>query len=218
MNILSLLRSKYKKFRNKNLRKKLGYCHPSASISYNNLFVKPEHIFLSEHALIQPGGRYILYKGKLKVGRWSGVAYNVTIITGNHIPTVGFPHRLASMNHINDKEHDIEIGDDCWVGANVTLLYGAKLNRGCVAAAGSLINKEIPPYAVVAGIPAKIIAVKFTKEQILKHEEQIYTENERFSEEYIDELFIKYFSDKKAIGSYPTTEQKKLFDKTYRIL
>ena len=66
------------------------------------------------------------------------------------------------------------IENDCWIGTNVTLLPGAYIGRGSVVAACALVNKTIPPYAVVAGIPAKIIGCKFNLEQILKHEEALY--------------------------------------------
>lgn len=92
------------------------------------------------------------------------------IVTGNHVPTVGLNQRIIERLHINDNEKGVYIDEDCWCGANVTLLGGTHLKRGVVVGANSLVNKEIPPYAVVVGSPAKIIASKFTLEQIIEHE------------------------------------------------
>ena len=58
----------------------------------------------------------------------------------------------------------------------------------------------VPPYAVVVGNPFRIIASKFTIEEILDHERILYPENERFSQEYLEELFCTHFFDKKSIG------------------
>ncbi|MBO5721054.1 MAG: hypothetical protein J6R61_05980 [Bacteroidales bacterium] len=63
-----------------------------------------------------------------------------------------------------------------------------------------MVNKEIPPYAVAVGTPAKIIAAKFTIEQILEHEKLLYPEEKRFTKEYLEELFETYYKDKRTIG------------------
>jgi len=55
----------------------------------------------------------------------------------------------------------IEIGKNCWIGAKVTILDGAKIGNGCIIAAGSVItNKEFPDNSVIAGIPGKIIKTR----------------------------------------------------------
>ncbi|MDC0124525.1 acyltransferase [Gammaproteobacteria bacterium] len=54
----------------------------------------------------------------------------------------------------------IRIEDDCWIGANVVFLDGAHVNKGCVVAAGAVVKGVIPPYSVVAGIPAKVIKTR----------------------------------------------------------
>ena len=130
-------------------------------------------------------------------------------MTGNHQPTVGVPHNLLGLNHINDHEKDMVIEEEVWVGVNATLIHGTRLSRGSIVGACSLVNKYVPPYAVVAGIPAKIIAVKFTKDQIVEHEKAIYKENERLKEDYLDELFEKYYKNVKSIGVTTLTEEQK---------
>lgn len=51
----------------------------------------------------------------------------------------------------------VEIGDDCWIGGRVTILPGVHVGNGAVIAAGAVVTKDVPPYAVVGGVPAKII-------------------------------------------------------------
>jgi len=53
--------------------------------------------------------------------------------------------------------YPITIGDDCWIGGNVTILAGVKIGNGCVVGAGSVVTKDIEDYSVVVGNPARLI-------------------------------------------------------------
>ena len=59
-----------------------------------------------------------------------------------------------------------KIGNDVWLGRNVIITNGANIGNGVIAAAGAVITKDVPDYAVVAGVPAKIVKYRYTKEQI----------------------------------------------------
>lgn len=58
------------------------------------------------------------------------------------------------------------IGNDVWIGLNATILDGVTIGDGAIVAAGAVVTKDVPPYAVVAGVPAKIIKYRFTESQI----------------------------------------------------
>ncbi len=60
----------------------------------------------------------------------------------------------------------ISIGNDVWLGKNVTITNSANIGNGVIAGAGAVITKDIPDYAVVVGVPARIIRYRYTKEQI----------------------------------------------------
>lgn len=182
------------------LKKRLGYCGKDVVISLPCKMSTPSNVYMSDYSLIQPNCSFIMNKGKVYIGKWSTISSNCIIITDNHRPTVGINTRMLNRYFINDEIRDILINDDCWIGAGVTLMSGASLGRGSIAAAGALVNKPVPPYAVVAGVPAKIIASVFTKEQIVEHELHLYHENERMTRQKLDELFEKYFEGKKSIG------------------
>lgn len=153
------------------------------------------------------GANLILSKGKFIVGKGSEISSNLTVVTDNHTPTVGIPYYFTGHLHINDKTKDVVIENDCWIGTNVTLLPGAYIGRGAVVAACALVNKRIPPYAVVAGIPAKIIGCKFSLKQILKHEEALYAPSCRLSKEYLQTLFLTIYKDKKILGTDCISEE-----------
>lgn len=67
-------------------------------------------------------------------------------------------------------DQDVVIEDGVWVGCNVVILKGVTVGRGSVVGAGAVVTKDVPPYAVVGGNPAKLIKYRFTEEQIKEHE------------------------------------------------
>lgn len=160
----------------------------------------PQNVFLSDDVHIREGLQIINYTGKVVIKKFVGIAPDCTIVTGNHCPTVGVPHFLGGPCHINDNEKGVTIDEGVWIGTRVTLLAGAHVGRGAVIGACSLVNKDIPPYAVAVGSPAKVIASVFTLEQILEHERLLYPEEERFPREYLEELFATHYAGRKAIG------------------
>ena len=60
----------------------------------------------------------------------------------------------------------IEIGNDVWIGANVIILDGVKIGNGAILGAGSVVIRDVPDYAIVGGVPAKVIKYRFDKNQI----------------------------------------------------
>lgn len=119
---------------------------------------------------------------------------NLTIITGDHMPIKGryldsisdYEKDLFDVNHIFDQ--DVLIHEDVWVGANVTILKGVTIGRGCIIAAGAIVTKDLPPYTICGGIPAKVIKMRYTIDEIMEHEKQLYSIEERLSEESLNNM------------------------------
>lgn len=170
----------------------------------------PKNIHLEDYTRIQNHLNFISYKGKLIVKKYAAIGAGCTIIPGDHVPTVGVPQYLAGKLHINDVDGEIIIGEDAWVGAGTILLSHCRIGRGAVVAAGAVVSKPVPPYAVVAGIPAKIIATRFSIEQIIEHESILYPPAERMSKEELKNLFEENFQGKKSIGESEMSEKAKI--------
>ena len=170
------------------------------SIIMNNSIINKQNIFVDDYCVIQDQLNFISNHGKLIVGKYSVISSGCTIIPDAHTLIVGVPFYLSTIGHINDKEGDIIIHEDCWIGAGCILLPGCKIGRGAVIGAGSLIKKEVPPYAVVVGRPARIIATKFSIEQIIKHESILYPPNERMTIVELKELFALHYNGLRTIG------------------
>ena len=189
-------------------RKIMGYCHPTAQINYP-VYGLCKELYFAEYTRIQPWTKFIIAPngGKVYWKKYSGGGINLTVITGNHRPTVGVPQFFLGPTHVNDVEKDVIVEEDVWFGANVTLLAGTHIGRGCILGACTLANKEYPPYAVLGGNPARIIAVKFSIDQIIEHEKALYDEKERFSKKYLEGLFEKYYKGMKVVGTSELSQE-----------
>lgn len=98
---------------------------------------------------------------------------------------------------------DIIVDDDVWIGERATIMSGVHIGQGAVIAAGSVVTHDIPPYAVVGGVPAKIIKYRFSKEIIdglLKVDYSKLTKE--MISTHIDELYSK-LSDVKQLAWLP---------------
>ena len=170
------------------------------SIVASNSTLNQKNVFIDDFCVIQSHTNFISNKGKLIVKKYSVISSGCIIVPGSHQLTVGVPFYLSTTNHINDDEGDIIIDEDCWVGAGCILLPKCHIGRGAVVGAGSIVKKEIPPYAVVVGTPARIIATKFSINQILKHESLLYPPEERMSRNELEMIFSTYYQGLNSIG------------------
>jgi len=116
---------------------------------------------------------------KLTVGKFCSIAGNVNIwLGGNHnkdwVTTYPFGHiNNGVFNKFNGIGHpstkgDVIIGNDVWVGENATIMSGITVGDGSIIANNSHVVKNVEPYSLVGGNPAKLIRYRFTKEQIEK--------------------------------------------------
>jgi acetyltransferase-like isoleucine patch superfamily enzyme len=62
------------------------------------------------------------------------------------------------------------IEQDCWIGFGAIVLSGVTIGRGAIVAAGAVVTCDVPPYAIVAGNPVRVLGARFTPEQIVEHE------------------------------------------------
>lgn len=95
-----------------------------------------------------------------------------TIITGDHRIDIIGKHIIDVTVEEKLPENDlpVTIEDGVWVGANVTILKGVTIGRGSVVAAGSVVTKSCAPYSIIGGVPAKLIKMRFTEEEMQEHE------------------------------------------------
>jgi len=146
--------------RNQNNQMILGSCVPFDMIEVGNGSYGRINIINNNHS------------SHLKIGNYCSVAENVTFV-------IGADHRLASIStypframtlHTECQEGidkgDIVIKDDVWIGYGAMILSGVEIGQGAVIAAGAVVTRNVPPYTIVGGVPAKVIRYRFKQEII----------------------------------------------------
>jgi acetyltransferase-like isoleucine patch superfamily enzyme len=189
-----IIRSVYRnyclwKFRKKWRRKNIH------NHTYVNSIFPIESVSVGKHTYGMLNVHYPI--ARLIIGNYVSIAPNVQfLLGGNHQMTTisTFPYYEILTNTVQNKKRggkgSINIEDDVWLGMNVIILSGVTVSKGAVVAAGSVVTRDVPPYAIVGGVPARIIKY-------------------RFSEDIINELM------KVDISSYPEYLVKKKIDMFY---
>ena len=115
-------------------------------------------------------------KTKLKIGKYCSIADGVIFLLGGEhrsdfITTYPFNALLKNFNYIEGHPHtkgNITIGNDVWIGSEAKILSGVNIEDGAIIGANSIVTKDVPPYAIAAGNPAKIVRYRFDEITINK--------------------------------------------------
>lgn len=170
-----------------------GYCADSVVLTPSLYLSKPQNIYLYEHTQLASNSFISAYNAKFIIHENCCIAEGLTVHTGNHAMIVGmFCSDITEEIKPKGYDEDVVVESDVWIGCRVTLLSGVHIGRGAIIAAGAVVNKNIPPYAIAGGVPAKVLKFKWTIDEILRHEEQLYPEEKRFSREELQSYFDKY--------------------------
>lgn len=99
---------------------------------------------------------YIGCSGKIEIGNNVMMGPCINIIAENHnFKDIDIPMNKQGVSNIG-----IKIEDNVWIGTRVTILDGVNIGKGAIIAAGALVNADVPPFAIVGGVPAKVIKVR----------------------------------------------------------
>ena len=176
------------------LRQKGIYLNPTTNFHRSTVIECEAPVGLSPDSINMRGrvGAYTYMRNQCRIaarlksiGRYCSIAPNVTIGDSNHpidwLSTNPFQYGNSHLFNIfhDDQNFDFlsftdnrkmitEIGNDVWIGSNVIILQNVKVGNGAIVAAGSVVTRDVPPYAIVGGIPAKIIRYRFSEATIQK--------------------------------------------------
>ncbi len=122
------------------------------------------------------GGLRVLTFGegyKVYVGHCCSIGPNVLfVLKAEHpvdrISTFPFKVKVLGESYEAMSKGDIILDDDVWVGANVTIMSGVHVGQGAIIAAGAVVTSDVPPYAIVGGVPSKVIRYRFDENTVQK--------------------------------------------------
>ena len=131
----------------------------------------PKNITIGNNVAIGDDALFMCTRAKIKIGDNVMFGPRVTMITGGHRMDMVGRYVISVTNDEKnpDDDKDIVLEGDIWVGANATILKGVTVGQGAVIAAGAVVTKDIPPFAIVGGVPAKVIKMRFDQETIKEH-------------------------------------------------
>lgn len=140
-------------------------CHLMDNSNIRGYVTIGDHVFIHENVLIRSDkfsisigdnttiNRNTNILSQVRIGANVSIAPNVTIVGANHI----FADSRKTIKSQGSSSKGIVIEDDVWIATNTSILDGVTIGKGSVVAAGAVVNKDVPPYSVVAGVPARVI-------------------------------------------------------------
>lgn len=135
-------------------------------------------------------------QGKLSVGRFCSIAHDVAFVMNNEHPIGNlstFPFKSVVLNHEDPEalsKGGITVCDDVWIGFGALILDGVTIGQGAIVAAGSVVSKDVPPYTIVGGCPAREIRKRFDDELVeILTNVNYATVDKNFIESHINELY-----------------------------
>ncbi|MBQ4071551.1 MAG: acyltransferase [Clostridia bacterium] len=138
-------------------------CGKAVTVPRGCRFSGIENIHVGNNVSFGVGTTVLTTKAKLYIGNDVMFAPNVVIVTGDH--RIDIPGRaMASVRDdekLPENDMDVVIEDDVWLGANVTVLKGVTIHTGSVISAGAVVTRDVEPYSIVGGVPARFIRKRF---------------------------------------------------------
>lgn len=171
-----LLHRLYNKIYIPHYKKRMAKCDEDVHFDPWNSVFTYESMYVGSHVNIGYHADFVATRSKIIIKDHVVFGPHVSIRGGDHrTDVVGrFVDTITDDEKIPENDQDVIFEGDNWIGMNSTILKGVTIGRGCVVAAGAVVNKSTPPYSIVGGVPARVLKMRFTPEKIIEHEKLLY--------------------------------------------
>lgn len=139
---------------------------PYGQYSFNTISV-------GNDVYIGPGACLIAGDSGIEIGNKVMFGPNVTVVGGDHNISVIGKYMFDVKEKMPGDDLPVHIHDDVWVGTGAIILKGVTIGRGSLVAAGALVKSDVPNYSIVGGVPAKVLRMRFSEEEIAAHEKAL---------------------------------------------
>lgn len=126
-----------------------------SSMGTDYLYGDEGELIIGDNVLLNTNVQIGASRGKIHIGNNVIIGANVVIRAADH----GISRTSLMMNQPH-RGGIITIEDDVWIGSNAVVLRNVRLGRGCVVAAGAVVKKNVEPYSIVAGVPARKVSAR----------------------------------------------------------
>ncbi len=124
------------------------------------------HVYMGNDVYVNEGALFLSTRADIHIGDHVMFGPNVTMITGGHRTDIRgrYMTDISEEEKLPENDQDIILQGDNWIGANALILKGVTIGEGAVVGAGAVVTKDVPPYAIVGGVPAKVLKYRFDDE------------------------------------------------------
>lgn len=165
----------------KHLRMKwlLTFCHDliacgKGTYIAQSVCIRPKAVKIGVGSFIGPE---CWLASKAVIGNYVMLAGRVAFVGGDHrIDVVGVP----AIESGRGENKTIHVGDDVWIGHGAIINHGVTIGEGAVVASGAVVSRDVPAYAVVGGVPAKLIRYRFDEAQQILHRQALENRRKQF--------------------------------------
>ena len=130
-------------------------------------------IEVGNDVFIGPGANFSAFESKIVIGNKIMFGPNVTIMGGDHNTTQVGKYMYDVRNKLPENDLPVIIENDVWVGTGAIILKGVTIGTGSIVAAGALVTKDVPPFSIVGGVPAKVLKLRFNNQELIEHRKQM---------------------------------------------
>lgn len=150
--------------------KNVRFFPTNSSFSYKTI-VLGNDVYIGPGAVLSASVSGIVFGNKIQLGP------NVTMMGGDHNISVIGRYMYDVIEKLPENDVPIVIEDDVWIGTGAIILKGVTIGEGAVVAAGSVVNKDVPAFSIVGGVPAKVLKMRFRADQIIEHKRILHVRN-----------------------------------------